>query len=379
MNKMYKYLIFLVLVIVGGAVFYNNVYKPKITYKTVSISNGDMTKKVFGIGEISSRVIYSVSAGVNAKVTDVFVDEGDWVKKGQVLAILDSVELPTLLAQSKDVVTKTLKQLLSLKSDLTSLKAQENLAYVTYKRYKKLKKDSFVSQSEYDNVKTELDVLKAKIKSIKAQISLTKIEVEIAKKTTISLEDKLKNYTIYSPVDGLIVEKDGDISQALLSSQAIFKIVNKDDVWVDAYVDEKITKDIKVGDIATIKIRSNPDKVYSGYVKRVSPQSDGVTQERKINIAFKNLPIPFYINEQAEVEIETNSFKNVAQLPVSTIVYKNKRSGVWIKKESKAEFKEVKILAINDSKVAVDGLTNKDEIIVKTTKNRPLENGMRIY
>ena len=379
MKSIYKYLIAFGAIATVGIIFYNKVYIPKITYKTVLPTVGDLKVEVFGIGNIGAKIIYNISAGVNAEVLSINTDEGKWVKKGDLLAKLDAVDLPIQLQESKISVKKSYSELIASKKELDSLKAQKHLALVTYNRYNKLKKQSFASQSEYDKAKADLEVIEAQMKATKARINSSKIGVELSKKSVEALEKKLSKYKIYAPANGYVISKDTEVAQSILASQSLLKIVNPDDVWVKAYIDERISSEVKVGSLATIRLRSDDKKIYNGIVKRIVAQSDAITQEREVDVAFTNLPLPFYINDQAEVLIQTKDLKNITKIPANSVVYKNKISGVWVSNNSISHFKDIKIIAITDKEIAVDGLDVNDKIIIPSLKNKPLSEGMKVH
>ena len=379
MKSIYKYIIVFAIIGLVGIVFYNKIYLPKITYKTTMATVGDMKVKVFGIGNVGAKSIYNISAGVSAKILSIDTDEGLWVKKGDLLATLDAVDLPTQIQESKISVKKSYSELKASQKELDSLYAQRDLALVTYNRYDKLKKQSFASQSEYDKAKADLDVVKAQIKATKARIDSAKIGVELAKKSVQALEVKLEKYKVYSPIDGYVISKNAEVAQSVLASQSILKIVSPKDVWVKVYIDEKISGDVKVGDMAEITLRSDSTKTYKGIVKRIVAQSDAITQEREVDVVFENLPIPFYINEQAEVLIQTKELKNILKIPANALFYEDKKSGIWIKNNETAHFKEVKVLAITDNEVALKGLDSNTNVLIASQKNKPLIEGMKVH
>lgn len=378
MKSIYKYSIAGVVLAVLAFVVYNKVYIPKTTYKTVQSTRGDMSVKIFGIGQVGAKTIYNVTAGVNAKLLTVGTDEGKWVKKGQLLATFDSVDLPMLVQEANISVQKSQSEYLASKKELESLKAQKTLALVTYKRYKKLKDESFVSQSEYDKANSDLKVIEGQISVTKAHIKSSKIEITRAKKNVEALKEKLSRYKVYAPVDGYVIAKKADVAQTLGATQVMFEIVTTNDVWVKAYVDERISGDVKVGAKASIKLRSST-KQFKGYVKRIAPQSDAVTQEREVDVAFKNLPIPFYINEQAEVLVDAKQLNNVVIVPAVALVYKESVSGVWVKNADKAHFQKVEVLGVSDSKVAVKNLEGGAVLLLASTKNKTLKEGMKVH
>jgi len=379
MKSLYKYILIIAIVALGGALFYNKVYIPKTTYERVSPTLGDLNVKVFGIGNLGSKSIYNISAGVSATVVEMLVDEGQWITKGQLLATLDSVDLPIIIKQSKIGVEKAYSELKASQKELASLQAQKNLAFITYKRYHKLKQQSFASQSEYDKAKADLDVIKAQIEVTLAHINSAKTEITHSKESVKALEKKLSKYKVYAPVDAYVIAKKAEVAQSVLPNQTLFEIVNPKDVWVKAYIDEKISGSVKLGTVATITLRSQSNRKYKGIVKRVVAQSDAVTQEREIDVAFENLPLPFFINEQAEVQINTKEYKNILKIEARALVYKSDKSGVWVVKNNKAHFIELKVLAISDGEVAVEGLNENSEILIEGAKNKALKEGMEVH
>jgi multidrug efflux pump subunit AcrA (membrane-fusion protein) len=379
MNKMTKYAVAALLVLGGGVIFYNKVYIPKSTYAKVTPTKGDLNVAVFGIGNVGAKDIYSVNAQTSAKILTITKDAGDWVKKGELLVTMDPVDLPELLAEAKISVKKAALEYIASKKELYSLIAQKKLALITYKRYEKLKEQSFASQSEYDKAKADLDSLNAQISASKARINSASQEIVRAKKSVEALEVKLSRYSIVAPIDGYIISREADVQESVLPTQPILKVVDPKTVWIKAYIDERISGDIKVGQKASITLRSQANKKFSGVVKRIAPQSDAITQEREVDVAFDNLPIPFYINEQAEVLIDTEAFKNVVKIPSNLLIHKDGKVGVWVDSGSKAHFNAVEVLGVNHNEAAVKDLSLSSTLIVPATNKKPLFEGSGIH
>ena len=378
MKNIKKYLITVAIVLIGVGVFYNKVYLPKTTYEIVSPTSGELLVEVFGVGDLGAKNIYTITAQTGGKILNIYADEGKWVKKGDLLIAIDPIDMPELLEEAEISVKKASSELIASKKELESLKAQKNLALVTFQRYEKLKKQSFASQSEYDKAKADLDVIYAQMKATKARINSANIEVKRAKKNVEALKVKLSRFKIYAPVDGYVISKDAEVAQSVISAQSILKIVDANTVWVKTYVDEKISGDIRVGQSATITLRSQRDKKYKGIVKRIVAQSDAVTQEKEIDVAFEKLPIPFYINEQAEVLIATKHLSNVVKIPSKFLVSKNGNLGMWVKENSKAHFKKLDITARGENEISASNLSIDDKIIVTSSKKKPLYEGVSI-
>ena len=379
MNKITKYLMILTVIGIGVFVFYNKVYIPKTTYSTISPKVGSLDVEVFGIGNVSAQNIYSINAQTGGKILSILNDEGMWVKKGDLLVTIDTVDMPQLMEEAKISVKKANFELEASQKELYSLKAQKDLALITHKRSVQLRKQTSISQAEYDKSKANLDVLTAQIDAAKAHINAAKTEIIRAKKGVEALEVKLSRYKIYAPVDGYIISRDAEVAQSVTPSQSILTIVDPKTIWIKAHIDEKISGDVKVGQKTTITLRSQSHKEFSGYVKRIVVKSDAVTGEREVNVAFDTLPIPFYINEQAEVSISTKHFKDIVKIPSTSIVYRDEKDGIWINKESKAHFQNVEIIARGEKELAVSGIDKDAKILIATPKNKPLKEGMSIH
>ena len=379
MNKRIKYIIIAILVIVGIVLFYKNVYIVKTTYKTLSPKVANLDIKVFGIGNVSARDIYSITAQTGGKIISILTDEGQWVKKGDLLITIDPVDMPELVEEMLISVEKTKSELKALIKESESLNAQKELALITYKRYEKLVKQSFVSKSEFDKAKTDLNALTAQLEATLVRIESSKIEVQRTQKNADSLKTKLSRFQIYAPVDGYVISKSAEVAQNVASSTTILKIVDPKTLWIKAYIDEKISGDIKVGQKAEITLRSQSNKQFTGSVKRIVAQSDAVTQEREINVAFDELPIPFYINEQARVTINAKTISNAITIPLNTLKVEDGKEGVWTLIDNKAYFKELNIQAKGDNEAAINGIKTEDIIIIPDSSKKALSEGMRIH
>ena len=379
MNKRIKYRIIAILVIVEIVLFYKNVYIVKTTYTTLSPKVANLDIKVFGIGNVSAKDIYSITAQTGGKIISILTDEGQWVKKGDLLITIDPVDIPELVEEMLISVEKTKSEFKALIKESESLNAQKELSLITYKRYENLVKQSFVSKSEFDKAKTDLNALTAQLEATLVRIESSKIEVQRTQKNADSLKTKLSRFQIYAPVDGYVISKSAEVAQNVASATTILKIVDPKTLWIRAYIDEKISGDIKVGQKAEITLRSQSNKQFTGYVKRIVAQSDAVTQEREINVAFDDLPIPFYINEQARVTINVKTISNAITIPLNTLKVEDGKEGVWTLIDNKAYFKELNIQAKGDNEAAIiSGIKTEDIIIIPDSSKKALSEGMRI-
>lgn len=380
MKSWIKYLLALGLVVIAGLLFYNKVFLVKKSFETIKACQGNLPLFVKGIGTVGAKDIYQITTSVSAKVLALYSDEGDWVKKGALLAVMDPVDLPITLAQAKEGVSKASLEAKAAKAELNSLMAQKTLLQSTYDRNQKLHKQGYASRAEYDKALTELKSIEAQIRSTRLHIRSSEIEIKRAQKSVDALKVKLTHYKIYAPVDGYIITRSAMVGESMQASKPLFSLVDPKSLWVDVKVDERISSKISKGQKATIVLRSRPDQTFKAIVARIASKSDPVTLEREIDVAFSRIPKPFYISEQAMVRIQVDYLKQTLIIPAKLLIYNKKDIGVWIAKEGKAHFQTIKLAGQSENKAAVaKGITAETLLLVPTAKNRSLSEGMTIF
>jgi RND family efflux transporter MFP subunit len=377
MGKKFKFLIFLI-VVAAASIYYKKIYIPKITYKTLFPTITNAQDKVFGIGNILAKNIYKISSQVSGKLISLRADEGDFVKKGELLCELDSVDLPIILKKKNELLQKNILDLDSLKKEKDNLEIKKISAFKNLQRYIPLKKKKFVSDENFDNINDQFIFAKNKLLSIQDRIKALQIEINISKKDIKSIKKRLSLYQLKSPTDGYIISREFSIGEIPSPFKPIYKIVNPKDLWIKTYIDERVSADIKQGNRADITLRSKPNQILKGFVRRVEIQSNPVTLERVVDISFDKAPFPFFINEEADVNIYTKEYKNALAIPNSAIFYKKNQSGIWICKDKKAHFKKIKILTIIGKKAFVSGIDKDTKIIIPSKNNQKLKEDMKI-
>ncbi len=355
--------------------FYYKVYIPKHSYRAIHPILGDMNLTLFGIATVEAKRLYPIASVYGGKILRILKEQGQSVKRGELIARIDPVDLPEQISQAKAHISSIHFNLLAARKDLESLRARLKLAQIIYERYQKLSPKGYSAKSEYDKARADLESIQAQIGAKEAQIDALKAEKIEASYSIKALQKRLSRYSIYAPVSGIVISQEAQPSQNIAPQQSIITIVRPKDVWVSATIDEALSKDINVGDRAAIRLRSRPHETFAGYVARIEPQSDPVTQERIVEVAFKKLPRHLYLKEQAEVRIDAGVIRNAYILPLCAL----KHGGIWIDKGGKAHFKKIKVLAQHGAKAAIKGLRGDEIILLPDPHKKSLIEGMRVY
>lgn len=259
--------------------------------------------QVNGIGTLEAKEIITISPKNASKISAVYVDEGDKVSKGTRLAQMELSELTGVQTQSSATIEKSRAQAASQKALIEDLKAKQALADATLTRYKNLIKGGFVTQAELDSVQTSAKSANAALASAQESLKLSQHEVQRAVASLDSVNATISDYSLRSPIDGIVISREAEAGSTIGAGTPVFKIANPKTLWVRAYIDERQSGPLQVGQKAVVTLRSTGEQKYEGVVRRIGVVSDRITEERVVYITLDHLPAPFSLGEQAEIQI----------------------------------------------------------------------------
>ena len=379
MKSSIKYILLLVILFLIGGVVYFKVFVPKHTFRVVHPTKGSLQEVVRGIGNVNGLNIYTITAQTGGKILQILTDEGEKVHKGDLLVVMDGVDLPQQLIVARANLKKAKYEKKALQGELANQEAQRKLLQLTFDRYKKLNRQGFVARAEYDKALSDLQAIEATISATVARIDSAVAAVQAARGNVAQLQQKIDRLRVYAPTDGLVIARDAEAAQYVQPSTPVLKIVDPQTLWVETKVDERLCALVRKGLQATVVLRSQPETMYHGVVKRIDAMSDDVTLERTINIAFTHIPEPFFINEQARVTIVVRQLDQVLKIPRTVLVQRGGKDGVWVDRNGRAHFLPITTIGENNSEVALADDQKGLAVIVPDSHKKSLREGMRIF
>ena len=261
--KKTKILIILLILGVGGYFIYDNFFKvkdEKVEFITKKAKKGSFSKKVDATGEIFATELIDVGAQVSGQIKKLYVKLGDQVKKGDMIASIDS-------STQQNSIDNKEAQLAIYKAQLESAKVALNIAKTQFDRENALFSKNATSKQEFESAKNTYSANSAKIKELEAQIKQTNIELSTAK---INL-----GYTkITAPRDGTVVSVQVEEGQTVNANQTTPTIVNIADlshVKMKMQIAEGDITKIKVGTPVEYSILSEPTKKFQTTVSSIDP------------------------------------------------------------------------------------------------------------
>ncbi len=379
MKSSLKYILLLLALLLIGGVVYFKVFIPKHTFRVVHPTKGSLQEVVRGIGNVNGLNIYTITAQSGGKILQILTDEGKMVRKGDLLVVMDGVDLPQQLIVARANLKKAEYEKKALQEELANQEAQRKLLQLTFNRYKKLNKNGFVAKAEYDKAQADLQAMLAAIRATGARIDSAVAAVQAARGNVAQLQQKIDRLRVYAPTDGLVIAREAEVAQYVLPATPVLKIIDPNTLWVETKVDERLSALVKVGRQASIVLRSQPDTRYKGVVRRIDAMSDAVTLERTINVAFTKIPVPFFINEQARVTIVVRQLDQVLKIPRTVLVQRGGKDGVWVDRNGRAHFLPITTIGENNSEVALADDQKGLAVIVPDSHKKSLREGMRIF
>ncbi len=378
-------------IVLGAAAVAIKIFSPT-SAEYVSPQRRHLVQEVFGTGTVEARVLVSEGSKITGRVTKLYVDQGDVVKKGQLLAVLESDDLQALVKQASDTHKKSLSMEAAAKDDLARARAASEaadaalqkseaamkLAKQTLKRYAELFKRGIVArqdldekQDAYDEAMRQRDDLKAQKAAAKADMERVKNTLQAARHDTRAqaassnyARAKLADSFVRASMDGVVVSRDVEEGDAVIPGTPVFHIADPDTVWVKSNIDEAQGGGIAMGNPSRIFLRTDRKHPVTGRVERIGEESDRVTEEMEVDVHFPlNNKRVLHLGEQADVYVKGRE-KDCLSVPSDCVTVRNGKEGVFVAKGDRAHFVPVKIGIWTHDYAETPGLGDNEKVIL---------------
>jgi len=384
--------IVLVFVLIAGAVVAFSHGSSKIDpSKLAKVEKGDLAKSVVATGKVEPITKVEVKSKASGIVKKLYVEYGDRVKKGQLLAQLDKIEIEAGVEQSRASLTAAEANLTSSKADFERAKVDAEgpdvpLLKRSYDRALQMQKDGVVSMSALDDAEKEYklavnkqNVARAQMLVLQAKIAQAQAQVAQDVANLKQLEEQLNYTDIVSPIDGIILSRDVEMGDAVSSilvlgsgATLVMTLGDTSQVYVKGKVDESDIGRVYLGQPARIKVESFKDKTFKGVVTKISPmgvEKDNVTTF-EVRVSIDNPGGELKAEMTANAEIILEEHKSVLQIPEGAIIYdKDRNASVEVPDPKGKDGKNkvaINIGISNGAKTEVlKGLKENDQVILQ--------------
>lgn len=378
----------LIVVVASAALRPNHAIDPD---KLASVERGDIARSVVATGKIEPLTEVEVKSKASGIVEKLFVDAGDRVKAGLVLAELDKEQLQAAVGESqanleaaeaakqaaeasyqKNIVDAEGPDVPFLKSDMQRAQDSYKQGLIALNAMQDAEKNYQLAVNRQASAQRNVQVSKADVAQAEAQIAQAKAALDNA-------QENLQYATITSPIDGEVLSRDVEVGDAVssilvLGSQAtlVMTLGDTSEVYVKGQVDESDIGKVYLGQAARISVESFKDKSFQGRVTKIAPlgvDKDNVTTF-EVRVSIVNATGELRANMSANAEIILEEKKNVLLIPEGAVIFdKDKNTLVELpdaKSDTGRRRVSVKLGISNGVKAeVVSGLSQGQQVVLQ--------------
>lgn len=313
---MRKVLIFLLFIVLGIGVLFLTVNRGQEKYAVAEEREVKIT--VYGSGYARNKEHVLLKSEVSGYVKEIFVEEGDHVKRGQVVALLDSGSLDASLREVSErlnLVRERAREgsyyLKSLEKSVESARINMENARRVFERREKLFSEGLIPRETYEQSRAQFEIAQKEYERAKSTFEDASKTIRNEEKVLAAERDRLskerEKYTVRSPIEGYVLKKYisvGDYINHMSQENRLFSIGSEGwEVWLD--VDEEYAGLIREGQRVILKVDAFPGKSFEGRVLQIVREVDRSRKLLTVKVQAdlpKDTPSGTTVDGQIEVE-----------------------------------------------------------------------------
>lgn len=398
MSKTVKWILFssVVLLLILVALKFAGVFGKDEGIKVTSekVQKRTITEIVNASGKVYPEIEVKVSPDISGEITELKVQEGDSVKKGEVVARIYADIYSIQANQAASGVTQSQAQVANAQASLDALKAQMDQTGKTFKMQKQLFDDKVISPNEFNVADAGYRAAVANYNAAKQGIRGGQAAVQSAQSMLAKANKDLSRTAVVAPMDGvvsLLSVKKGErvVGSNMMAGTEMLRIADMSKIEIRVDVGESDIPKVHLGDSAIVTVDAYTDRKFKGLVTQIASSNNGASTQSALantstdvtnyKVYIRLLPqsyadllsktsYPFRPGMSASADIQTKTNSNVLSIPINAVTTREKMDS------TKADKKQVDGVA-TDSPAADDldvmvFILNKDgtvrKAIVKT-------------
>jgi len=361
----------------------------RVPVEVLLLQRGSLDRRLQLTGSVVPEAQVDVFSKVSGILEVIEVEQGDWVKADQVVAVVEREEREAKLQESRaalDVLRAGWAQMetgarpeeiVQAEDLVRQTEARWRNSVENYNRLKTLKERDFISQQRLDEAMLQVTISEAEHNSAKEKLTLMRkgarqedrdallAQIRQAEATVKLAEINLKNATIRAPISGIISKRFLDRGAFVTTTTPLIRIVAMDVVKVVVHVVEGELAQIRTGSNAEIRVDTYPDELFRGSVVRISPTVDPQSRAAELEIQVDNHDHRLKPGMFARANLIVQRRDGVLLLSKDSLLRQKGTSRVFVHDKGKASIREVRLGLEGEQYVEVlRGLQEGDEIIV---------------
>lgn len=312
----------------------------EVTIEAVQLRT--ITESVNASGKVYPEIEVKVSPDISGEIVNLFVEEGDRVTKGQILAKIYA----DIYSSQRDQVTASVNQVKAqyenVKAGLSGLKTVYENTKATNERYKKLFAEKIVSRAEYEQTEQAFRSAESSYNSAKESIKSSEAQIQGVRAQLARAEKDLARTIITCPMDGIISlmnVKKGErvVGTAQMTGTEMMRVADMKSIEVRVDVGENDITKVKLGDTALVEVDAYNNRKFKGVVYKIANPVTAISgvsntaevanykvhirllPEEYADLAKDNNIFPFRPGMTASADIQTKSKRNVVTVPLNAV------------------------------------------------------------
>ncbi|WBX84602.1 efflux RND transporter periplasmic adaptor subunit [Sphingosinicella microcystinivorans] len=344
----------------------------------VTVGERAIAPALFGIGTVEARYTQRIGPTAPGRVASLAVDVGDRVEVGQLIAVIDPIDLDQRIEAASGSAGRSAALEQAAASQIADARARLELARSEAARGEELFRGGWLTRTALDQRRQALAAAQAGLATAQAnRTAATQDRGRTGAERAALLEQKA-NLRLVAPRAGLVVRRLAEPGTTVVAGQAVIEVVDPSELWINARFDQSRAGGISSGLPARIVLRSRSDKPLKGSVLRIEPVADAVTEEVLAKVAFDGSASLPPIGELAEVTVGLPPQHKTLALPNAAIHRIDGELGVWVIRDGDPEFVVVK-LGAEDAEgwvQVLQGLAKGEQVVLHSA--RPLGSASRL-
>ncbi len=314
-----------------------------ILVTSAEVTTETIIETVSASGKVQPEIEVKLAADVSGEVVELYVKEGDVVKKGDLLAKINPEIYVSALDRMNASLNSSKANFESARSRFKQSESQYLKTELTYNRNKKLFDEGVISASEFEAVKSAYEVAKAEVEAARQSISAAQFGIQSAEASLKESRENLNKTSIFAPVNGTIsklsIEKgERVVGTEMMAGTEVMRLANLNEMEVNVDVSESDIIRVHVGDTASVEIDAYLNRSFLGVVTAIANSATvlpGMSTDQVTNFEVKVRIIrdsysdlipddkpnhsPFRPGMSATVEIQTRKSFNVTAVPIQAV------------------------------------------------------------
>lgn len=333
LRKMGKRLVYVALAVIVFFIIKKKFLTPP-EVSVMRVRQEDVRAEIQGSGTIGVDVLATVGAKIPGRLQRVLVDEGDFVRSGQIIAELEDTDIRRDLERAQARLAAAQATVEARRADVEGTHATVEARRATewqtsraWEREKHLLATGAVSQEEADQYQEQyqtaasgVGVATANVGAAERQVRAAEREVAAAEADVRLQQFNLSETKIFTYVSGVVENFPRRPGDAIVPGEPVATIADPNLTMVNAFVDQRFFGAIHAGQPATVLLWGQTKAPIHGRVYRISPQADPAAEQMTVEVSFPLSPKELQIGQWADVYIQTGEIKRALAIPASAVM-----------------------------------------------------------